>query len=265
MGNDEVFDFQQGNSPLLVSMPHVGTRVPESIRSQMTDTARLLPDTDWYVDKLYDFLPDMGVSTLRANYSRYVVDLNRSASGESLYPGQKVTEICPTTLFNGEAVYREGLCPASDEISRRIDRYWKPYHKQIAQELERIRNQFGYAVLWDAHSIRSEVPTLFEGVLPDFNWGTADGETCDAVLSDALLEKVRSSRAFSVVVNGRFKGGFITRSFGNPSNGIHAVQLELSQATYLADEELFQLDVNKASQVGALLITLVEEVLTQFK
>ena len=140
MGDDVVFDFHQGNSPLLVSMPHVGIQVPEDICSGMTQRAGELPDTDWDVHKLYDFLPDMGVSTLRANYSRYVVDLNRSTSGESLYPGQKVTEICPTTLFNGEGVYTSGYCLDDEEISRRVDRYWVPYHQKIEQDLERIRN-----------------------------------------------------------------------------------------------------------------------------
>ena len=265
MLDETVFDFHQGSSPLLVSMPHVGIEVPESIRADMTEPALRLPDTDWDVHQLYDFLPAMGVSTLRANYSRYVVDLNRAPSGESLYPGQKVTEICPTTLFNGDAVYRAGFDLDSEEVSLRVDRYWQPYHQQIAQELERIRNQFGYAILWDAHSIRSEVPVLFDGALPDFNWGSADGTSCDDGLSVALLEAVQSMKSYSAVINGRFKGGFITRNFGDPAKGIHAIQLELSQATYMSDESLFQFDAGKAANLKSLLKDLIELVLHRFE
>lgn len=263
MESEALFDFQPGNTPLLVSMPHVGTRVPEFISSRMTEQASVLPDTDWDVHKLYDFLPELGVSTIKANYSRYVVDLNRSPSGESLYPGQKVTEICPSTLFNGEEVYKPGCTPEGDEIFRRVDRFWTPYHKKIEQELERIRQNFGYAILWDAHSIRSEVPILFEGALPDFNWGTADGSSCDEILSSRLLEAVQSTDAYSTVINGRFKGGYITRKNGEPRKAIHAIQLELSQATYMSDESLFQFDDEKASKVRSLLKDLVEIVLSK--
>jgi N-formylglutamate deformylase len=265
MDNNELYHFQQGNTPLLVSMPHVGTQVPGYMRSVMTPAAGQLPDTDWDVHKLYDFLPDMGVSTLRPNYSRYVVDLNRSPSGELLYPGQTETQICPTMLFNGDAIYQSGASPDGDEVSQRVDRYWKPYHQKIELELARIRQQFGYAILWDAHSIRSEVPSLFDGSLPDFNWGTADGKSCDDKLSSALLKAVQSEQSYSVVVNGRFKGGFITRHYGNPGEGIHALQLELSQATYMSDEQLFQFDTGKASNLMRLLKVLVGVTLSRFE
>ncbi len=260
MATSAIFDFQPGTTPLLVSMPHVGTQVPDDIGAIMTPAAGQLPDTDWYVDKLYDFLPGMGVSILRANYSRYVVDLNRPPSGESLYPGQTVTGLCPTTLFTGEDIYRPGCTPDGDEIARRIEHYWTPYHQQIQQTLAHLRSRFGYAILWDAHSIKSEVPAFFTGTLPDFNWGTADGKSCSGSLGEALIAAVHAK--YSRVINGRFKGGFITREYGDPGRGIHAVQLELSQATYMSDQARFQYDDDKAARVKALLQSLIEIVLS---
>ncbi|NIB45047.1 N-formylglutamate deformylase [Pseudomaricurvus alkylphenolicus] len=261
MAASEVYEFVQGDTPLLVSMPHVGALVPNDILERMTLDARRLPDTDWYVHKLYDFLREMGVSTIQANYSRYVVDLNRSADGESLYPGRSVTELCPTTLFNRQPIYRQDCAPSQEEVIKRTRRYWQPYHTKLKQELARIKDHHGYALLWDAHSIRSEVPRFFDGKLPDFNWGTASGDSCDAALTEALLKTTAKDGIYSSVLNGRFKGGFITRDNGSPPDGIQAIQLELSQATYMADEETHEYCEDKANQVKTLLIELVGEML----
>ncbi len=226
-------------------MPHVGTWMPEDIAGQMTPKARRVPDTDWYVDRLYDFLEDMGVSVLQARANRYVIDLNRAANGTSLYPGKSVTELCPTTAFDHEPLYRSG--PGSDqgpepaEIVRRTKLYWQPYHDLIQKTLMRIKEKYGYALLWDAHSIPSVVPRFFDGRLPDLNIGTGNGTSCAPALAGKIFDIAQSSD-FSAILNGRFKGGYITRSYGDPANNIHAVQLEISQITYMdeAPDNIFQ-------------------------
>lgn len=259
-----VYDFSRGDSPILVSMPHVGILVPEAIRSRMTMQARQLPDTDWDVHCLYDFLPEIGASTIRANYSRYVVDLNRAPAGESLYPGQRVTEICPTTLFDACHVYMPGNQLTEDEVARRVEIFWQPYHQKIEYELERIRAKFGYAILWDAHSIKSVVPALFEGSLPDFNWGTGDGTSCAAGLGEELLAQIESGGKYSAVLNGRFKGGYITRHYGDPENNVHAIQLELSQSTYMSNENLHELDNEKVAALKQVLKQMIKVILSRF-
>jgi|TARA_B110000908_G_C10261099_1_gene459328 N-formylglutamate deformylase len=264
MSERKIFDFVQGDSPLLVSMPHVGTSVPSAMSERMTAQARSFPDTDWHVHQLYDFLEELGVSTLKANYSRYVVDLNRAPGGESLYPGQSVTEVCPTTLFNDQPIYNHGSEPDKAEISARIDTYWQPYHNCIDIELKRIRDKFGYAVLLDAHSIKSRVPRFFEGQLPDFNWGTADGSSCDPLLGERLLAESTAVFPYTPILNGRFKGGFITRNNGRPNESIHAVQLELSQATYMDDEDSFEISPAKADLLRSTLKGLVTVLLNHF-
>lgn len=265
MAEQTLFEFASGNSPLLISMPHAGTFIPEDIAIRMTDSAKRLPDTDWYVHQLYDFSSELSVSMLKANYSRYVVDLNRSPDGVSLYPGQSVTEVCPTTLFNDEAIYLPSGKPNEDEVSQRIEHYWQPYHDQIRRELQRMREKYGYALLLDAHSIKSHVPRFFEGQLPDFNWGSGNGSSCDASLSQNLLNRTLENSGYTSVLNGRFKGGYITRSNGNPAENIHAIQLELSQATYLHDEETFQIDPVKMAALQNKLKELIDELLHQFQ
>ncbi len=225
-----VFHFWQGNSPLLVSMPHVGIRLAPEIMADLNDPDRAITDTDWYLDQLYDFLPEMDVSLLRAEYSRTVIDLNRG--GTALYPGQSETELCPTTTFDNQALYHAGGEPDATEIQRRKEQYWQPYHDRLRAELKRIKAQYGYALLWDAHSIKSHVPRFFDGQLPDLNLGSGGGASCGPVLADGLLA-IGTASPYSTVLNGRFKGGYITRHYGNPDHGIHAIQLEIAQITYM--------------------------------
>jgi len=228
----EVFDLKRGHSPLIVSMPHSGEELGP-FAARMTASALKIADTDWHLDKLYDFLADMDVTVIHAHYSRYVVDLNRNPSGESLYPGQSVTELCPTTTFDHEPIYLPGEEPGEAEVRSRVEAYWWPYHNALNAEIERVRHDFGHAVLWDAHSIRSQVPRFFDGTLPDFNLGTNEGLTCASSLAKQVFKVADRANGFSAILNGRFRGGYITRHYGRPDHGVHAIQLELSQATYM--------------------------------
>ena len=221
----------KGRVPLLISMPHNGQDLPQNIADKMTAKAKLVPDTDWYKDKLYDFAIEMGAYILMPKYNRYVIDLNRDPEGVDLYPGANSTELCPTTAFDKSALYLPGQTPDQDEINNRIELYWQPYHQAIESTLAEIKAQFDGGILLEAHSILSHVPRFFEGKLPDFNFGTASGASCSADLLSAV-EKLDFS-PYSTITNGRFKGGFITRAYGKPDNNIHALQLELSQSTYM--------------------------------
>lgn len=225
--------FREGRVPLLVGMPHVGLGIPDDIASTMTDHALTRADTDWHVDMLYDFLDDLGASTLAATQSRYVIDLNRAPDGADLYPGRDSTELCPTSSFHHVPLYRKGREPDAAEIARRIEAYWRPYHVKLAAELARLKAEFGIALLWDAHSIRSTVPRFFDGVLPDFNLGTAGGASCGEDLAARVFAVAEASKDYGAVRDGRFKGGYVTRTYGRPADGIHAIQLELSQRTYM--------------------------------
>ncbi len=253
----DIFSFTKGHIPLLVSMPHSGEKLGP-IGCCMTDDAKRLADTDWHLPKLYDFLGGMGASVLAANYSRYVIDLNRDPSGESLYPGQNVTELCPTTTFAEEPIYKRGHSPNADKVAARVTTYWQPYHDKLSHELDRLVSAHGYALLWDAHSIASRVPRFFKGRLPDFNLGTNDGKSCGAGMGEALLESLHGQDAYTGVLNGRFRGGYITRQYGNPAGGIHAVQLELSQATYMDEAYPFDFCDEKAEQVAGVISALMQ-------
>src|ERR1700734_3647912 len=222
----EIFQLVRGRTPLIVSMPHVGTQVPEAVEREFTPVARALTDTDWFVDRLYDFVPELGASVIAAQYSRYVIDLNRPPNDAALYPGMTSTGLCPTHSFAGEPLYGSSVetLPAS-EIERRRQRYWQPYHDALGGVIADTRGRRGFALLLDAHSIRSFVPRLFTGRLPDINIGTADGSSCDPELLRPLLEILAAQSQFSFVVNGRFKGGYITRHYGSPGEGVHALQI----------------------------------------
>ncbi len=228
----EPYRFTRGGGPLLVSMPHVGTHLPADCARGMTEGALGLPDTDWHVDRLYDFLGELGASILAATHTRYVIDLNRTPDGRPLYAGASNTELCPTTTFDEQPVYLPGHAPDEAEIASRRARFWQPYHDRLRSELREIRSRDGIAVLWDAHSIRSRVPRFFAGRLPDLNFGTGGGATAAPDLL-AAMARIAAAGSHSVAVNGRFKGGHITRAYGDPAAGVHAVQLELSQITYM--------------------------------
>lgn len=236
------YDFYQGRLPLLISVPHDGRRVPPDIESRMSDAGKLLPDTDWHVTKLYEFAKELGASIITANYSRYVVDLNRASDDVALYEGQLQTGLCPLKTFSGEDIYT-----GATQIDRadRVLRYWRPYHEKIAQTLSTFCDEAGYALLWDAHSIKSHVPSLFDDQLPVLNIGTWDGRSCGADITDAVSAIARSSD-YPVAINERFKGGFITRHYGDPDHNVHAIQLELAQRAYM-DEETGQYDAALAS------------------
>src|SRR6185436_3532210 len=222
-------------APLVVSFPHTGTEIPDEVEANLVSPWLARKDADYWVDVLYDFAHELGATTLRTALSRTVVDVNRDPSGASLYPGQTTTSLCPLETFDGEPLYKSGCEPGPAEILRRRADYFDPYHSALAAELERKRSRFGCVVLYDAHSIRSRMPRLFDGELPQFNIGTNNGTTCDPTLTTAI-EKICDG-AGSRVTNGRFRGGWITRNYGNPAGGIHAVQMELAMRGYLHEPE----------------------------
>lgn len=235
------FRFRQGTRPLLISIPHAGTHVPPALAARLSDEAQGVPDTDWHLERLYEFADEMGASVLLATHSRYVIDLNRPPDGASLYPGQSVTGLCPVDSFDNQPLYRDPADePGEAEITERREAIWAPYHAQLAQELARMRTAHGVAALWDAHSIRSVLPRFFAGRLPDLNLGTADGASCSPELAEQLLAIGQSAPGYTAVLNGRFKGGHITRQYGNPAQGVHAVQLELTQCCYMQERWPFE-------------------------
>ncbi|WP_367847775.1 N-formylglutamate deformylase [Rhodoferax sp. WC2427] len=232
----QAFKFIQGTQPLLVSMPHVGTYLPPALAARLTPTARQVHDTDWHLERLYGFAQELGASVLIATHSRYVIDLNRDPSGASLYPGQSVTGLCPVDDFDNQPLYQDPAdLPTTAEIALRRDTLWQPYHQQLHAELARIQAVHGKAVLWDAHSIRSVVPRFFEGKLPDLNLGSGNGTSCDPAMSAALLAIAQSAPGYTAVLNGRFQGGYITRHYGQPAQNIHAIQLEMTQSSYMQE------------------------------
>jgi N-formylglutamate deformylase len=245
----DTFSLKRGNTPLLISLPHNGSHIPDELARRMHPQARRSPDTDWHVAQLYEPLAEaLGASVIKPVASRYVIDLNRPADGQALYPGRRETGLVPTIGFDGEPLYLDGQEPDAAEIQGRIERWWQPYHAALAGEVARLKAEHGRAVLWEGHSIRSHVPMLFEGRLPDFNLGTADGASCDADLQWHLTNVMEAQTRYDFVVNGRFKGGYITRHYGKPSEGIQTVQLELSQCQYM-DEDSFAWDAAKAAGV----------------
>jgi N-formylglutamate deformylase len=243
----DVYVFSPGTIPLLVSIPHDGRALMPGQARDMTETGRALPDTDWNVRKLYSFARELGASVIAAHYSRYVIDLNRPADDRALYAGQLSTGLCPLQTFDGDNLYVDDYVLSIEERERRTRSYWEPYHERIRTTLDEMREAFGYALLWDAHSIRSEVPSLFDGGLPDLNIGTTDGSSCDPRISDSILA-VAEAASYSSVLNGRFRGGYITRHYGDPDQGVHAIQLELAQKTYM-DESSGEFDEDLADRV----------------
>ena len=239
------FTLHPGTAPLLISFPHVGTHVPPALAARLTPKAREVHDTDWHLPRLYDFARALGASLLIATHSRYVIDLNRPPDGASLYPGQSVTALCPVDDFDGESIHLDVADePGAQEIAERRAAIWQPYHDALAAELARIKAAHGVAVLWDAHSIRSVLPRFFDGKLPDLNLGTAE-----------------SAPGFTAVLNGRFKGGHITRAHGRPQDGVHAVQLEMTQSSYMQEAMPFDYLPEQAARIQPTLERLLQTAL----
>ncbi|WP_191489937.1 N-formylglutamate deformylase [Pseudomonas sp. FEN] len=235
---ENVLSFKPGRVPLLISMPHAGLQLTPAVKAGLVAEAQSLPDTDWHIPRLYDFATELGASTLAADYSRFVIDLNRPSDDKPLYVGA-TTGLYPATLFDGVPLFVEGRVPSVAERANYLEQIWTPYHQTLRQELARLKAEFGYALLFDAHSIRSVIPHLFDGKLPDFNLGTFNGASCDPQLAARLEAICARHPAYSHVLNGRFKGGHITRHYGDPAQDIHAVQLELGQCTYMEEFEPF--------------------------
>jgi len=224
---------------------------------QLSPQAKSLPDTDWHVNRLYEFAIDKGASLLEATHSRYYIDVNRPGDGSHLYPGLSETELCPLTTFSDQSIYLPHNEPGEVEVSKRQSAVWEPYHQALKTELARLKSEFGYALLWDAHSIRSQVPRFFSGKLPEFNLGTAAGGSCPAALANDLMKILSTHRKYQSVLDGRFKGGYITRNYASPHKGILAVQLELSQITYM-NEATFAFDDKLAVGVIEIIKKLIE-------
>nr|WP_316643963.1 N-formylglutamate deformylase [uncultured Roseateles sp.] len=254
----DVFTLHPGSAPLLVSMPHVGTAIPEDLRGRYQPRALATEDTDWHLERLYGFAREMGASVIVPHHSRYVIDLNRPPEDTPMYPGASNTELCPTRFFTGDPLYLDGQAPDADEKLRRRERFWQPYHQALQGELQRLRTAHGHVVLFDAHSIKSVLPWLFEGKLPDLNLGTADGRSCDTGLTAQLAAVLAGQSDYTSIVNGRFKGGYITRNYGQPEQGIHTVQLEMCWSTYMQEQAPYAYDEAIASRVQPLLKQLLQ-------
>ena len=253
---DAVFTLHRGTAPLLVSVPHVGTEIPADIAAQLVPRALSTEDADWHLDRLYRFVKVVGASLLIPRFARYVVDLNRPPENAPMYPGLNNTELCPTRFFSGESLYREDRTPDAADVSRRVAAYWQPYHDALAAELERLRATHGRAMLLDGHSIQGELPWLFEGRLPDLNLGTADGASCAPTLRQRLAGVLAAHTAHGHVVDGRFKGGYITRHYGRPAEHVHAVQMEMCWDCYMTPPHDY--DETRAATVLPVLRSLVK-------
>lgn len=260
-----VYRLQQGRVPLLISLPHVGTELPPELHERLVPRALASEDTDWHLERLYRPLAEkLGASLIVPRYSRYVIDLNRPPDDKPLYPGAAGgTGLVPTHFFTSEPLYRDGAEPDAAEINARREACWRPYHDALVAELERLRAEHGRALLFDGHSIRSELPWLFEGQLPALNLGTADGASCAPAITERLGAVLARQRAHSQVVNGRFKGGYITRHYGQPERGVHAVQLEMCQRCYMDEDSdpRTAYDETKAAAIAPLIEQMLQEFL----
>ncbi|AWN46164.1 N-formylglutamate deformylase [Methylobacterium terrae] len=247
------FEVARGSSPVILAFPHTGTWLPPDILARLNDEGSRLRDTDWHIHRLYErLLPD--ATTVRATVHRYAIDANRDPTGASLYPGQNTTGLVPLTDFDGAPIWREGAGPGEADVADRVARFHAPYHAALAGEIARVRAWHGIAVLYDCHSIRSRIPFLFPGTLPDFNIGTDGGRTCDPAIERAAADICAAADGYTSVVNGRFRGGWTTRRYGRPEAGIHAIQMELAQVSHLTTEAPpFALDADKAARLRPVL------------
>ena len=255
--DDRLYTLVPGSTPLLINVPHAGTYIPTELRESMTAAAQSVPDTDWHVHLLYQFALEQGAGLMAATHSRYVADLNRDPGDAALYPGADNTELCPTRSFANEPIYLPGRAPDAQQVAARRARWWAPYHQQLAAELERVRERHGYAILLDGHSIRAQVPRFFDGRLPDLNLGTANGASCAPLLQDAAMNVLQAAPGLSAVCNGRFKGGYITRHYGQPAGRVHVLQLEMAQTAYMDESPPYAWEPRRAEALGTVLRKLV--------
>lgn len=253
--------LHRGTRPLLVSLPHVGTEIPAELQPRLQPRALAVEDADRHLERLYGFVRELGASLIVPRLARYVIDLNRPPDDTPMYPGASNTELCPTRFFTGEPLYLEGQAPDAAEVARRRETCWQPYHDALRRELERLRAEHGHAVLFDGHSIKGELPWLFEGRLPELNLGTASGTSCAASLRERLAALLASQHDYTQVVDGRFKGGYITRHYGRPGEGVHAIQLEMCWHCYMHETPPFDYDEAAAARVQPLLRRLLETLL----
>jgi N-formylglutamate deformylase len=250
-------EVREGDGPVVLGLPHTGTWLPEAVRGRLNATGLALADTDWHIHELYDgLLP--GATTVRATFHRYVIDANRGPDDSSLYPGKNTTGLCPVTDFDGLPIWNEGSEPAEADVAARAAAFHAPYHAALVAQIERVRARHGVAILYDCHSIRSEVPFLFEGTLPDFNVGTNDGASCAPVVEASVLSHCRAADGYTYVANGRFKGGWTTRNYGRPEAGVHAIQMELAQATYMEERAPWTYAPERAERVREHLRAILE-------
>ena len=255
------YTLERGTTPLLVSVPHAGGRIPEDLHDRYVDRALAVEDSDWHLDRVYAFARALGAGMLVPAFSRYVIDLNRPPDNAPMYPGANNTELCPTRFFTGDPLYREGRAPDAAEIARRRETYWRPYHEALAGELDRLRAEHGHAIVFDGHSIMSRLPWLFEGRLPDLNLGTVEGRSCAPSLRRALVDVLDRQHDFTHVVDGRFKGGYITRHYGRPAQRQHAIQLEMCFICYMEECAPFAYDEARVARVRPVLEALVRAML----
>jgi len=252
---------ETGSSPVLLAQPHGGTEIPQSILARLNQHGHARADTDWHISRLYAGLA-VNATIVSTTLHRYVIDANRDPADESLYPGQNTTSLCPTTTFDGDEIYHHGQEPSVDEINERQQLYHQPYHDAMREQLERIHQLHGYAILYDCHSIRSRVPYLFDGKLPDFNIGTNSGSSCDQAIESAVQGVCAAAADYSAVSNGRFKGGWTTRHYGEPGHGFHAIQMELAQCNYMLERNPWSYADDKAAKLRVILAEILQTLST---
>ena len=256
-----MIEVQRGEGPLVLGLPHTGTDLPEEVAARLNERGLAIADTDWHVHRLYDGLLD-GVTTVRTPIHRYAIDVNRGPDDSSLYPGQNTTGLCPVTDFDGNPIYRTGEEPDAAEIEHRRERYHAPYHDALSAELQRVKDIHGVAVLYDCHSIRSWIPYLFDGKLPDLNIGTNTGQSCDPLVENCVDKICHSAQGYKSILNGRFKGGWTTRHYGRPFEGFHAIQMELAQSTYMTESAPWTYLPEKAGPIRAVLLEILQSLQT---
>lgn len=257
-----VVDIHEGGSPVILGQPHGGTQVPEDIFARLNPTGQGLADTDWHIGWLYDGLLD-GATVVASTIHRYVIDANRDPEGASLYPGQNTTALCPLTDFDGRPIWRDGQEPTQDEIAARRERFHARYHAALTEQIERVKARHGVAILYDCHSIRSVIPFLFDGTLPVFNIGTNGGTTCTGAVERAVVQVADTADGYDAVLNGRFKGGWTTRHYGRPLDGVHAIQMEIAQRAYMEEAAPWTWRSARADRLRPHLKTILEELDTR--